>query len=387
MSRRTVLCISATEAEARWLTDCGPRRDFVELAARTGGELFYRSSAPARRGLFGKLTGPHIRHAWRVAAAVDDGDAIYADGEHSGLPLLFFLALRRKTRTHVVMIGHNPGRWWKRLLLRGGTRIGPAGELLVHSVEQARRAGPSLGPRWRMSLLPYHVDAGYWSRRTNPPQGALPVVLAVGAEHRDYDTLVRAADGLRARVVIVAGSHWARTAAGAGSALPANVLQITEKLSFDELRSLYETAAVVVVPLRPASFQAGVTTILEGMSMAKPVVVTATDGQRECVTGPLVRSDGVRDAAATADRGPAALGLDAAGAPADGLYVPAGDSAALRHAIAGLLAGGATARTMGEAGRAAAERHFGIDAYTERLATALGADTAPREASAEAVAS
>lgn len=371
-----LLCVSAAEAETSQLLADGPRRDFVELARATGGQVLYGQKRSGR-GLLGKLIGPHVRQAWRTAGRTRKGDIVFADGEHVGIPLLLFLALRRRRPARVVMLGHLPGRLWKRAMLWLATRAGPSGRMLVHSAEQARSVAPALGSRWETLLTPYQVDTHYWAGEApEAPEEATPLLLAVGSEHRDYATLVRAVDGLPVRVLIAAGSHWARSTAVAGD-VPVNVEYLSRPLPFHELRELYQAASAVVVPLEDVPNQSGVTTILEAMSMTRPVVVTASRGQRECVSGPLVRPSGDLDRHATADRGPRTFGFDGADPAQTGLYVAPGDVAALRAAILMLVNDERLARRLAEAGRAAVVRHFTFEQYIERLASALLTDTAP----------
>ena len=371
----------------------------MELAARTGGRLLYRAHTRTRRGLRGRLLGPHVAQAWRAAAAVEPGDTLFADGEHIGLPLLAALRLRRRRPARLVMLGHLPGRRWKLALFRALTRGGAPGIVVVHSVEQARLLRSALGRGWRVQLLPYQVDTAFW--RTDaaahaPAAGAAagaepPRILAAGSEHRDYETLVRAVDGLPAHVVIAAGSHWARTVAQA-AALPANVEYYDRPLPFAELREQYARATAVVVPLHPVTNQSGVTTMLEAMSMARPLVVTASPGQREVVRGPLVDARGNLDTAATADRGPALFGRDSGpasgepigqpGAEPTGLYVPPGDASALRAALVRVLDDAALRAKLGRAARASAERDFDIDAFTAALAALLAGESLPAAAGA-----
>ena len=49
-------------------------------------------------------------------------------------------------------------------------------------------------------------------------------------------------------------------------------------IPFTELRALYDAARLVVVPLRPVDYAAGVNGLLEAMAMAKPVILTQTSG-------------------------------------------------------------------------------------------------------------
>lgn len=361
-----LLVISVTPEAAEHLRVAGPRRDFLELARATGGELCYRPGT-AIKGLRGKLFGPHVRQAWDAAAAAR-GRAIFADGEHVGIPLLFSLALRRKRVANVVMLGHLVSKPWKLALLTFATRLGSGGTLVLHSVEQQHRAARWLGRRWRTELVPYQVDTDFWQGERHC--GAVPLVLAVGSENRDYQTLVDAVSGLPVSCLIAAGSHWARSIAAVDS-LPPNVEYRAAAAGFEDLRELYLAATVVVVPLKPVPNQSGITTLLEAMSTRAPVIVTATPGQRECVQGALMRADGTLDAAITDGRGPGAFGLPPAAA-STGIYVPPGDAAALRAAILRLTGDAAERTRLGDAAGQDVRANFGIDAYVSRLAALLG---------------
>ncbi len=368
---RALLGISVTARQARALRVAGPRRDFFALRRAVGGRLFVQDERPPR-GRLERWFGAHWRQAQRMAGRTREGDVAFADSEHLGIPLLVWLRLRRRRPDRVVILAHLPGRWWKRLALAVLTRLGPPGTLLLHSVEQQRRVAPWLGGRWRAVLVPYQVDTEFWTAASAIEKHDTPLILAVGSEHRDYETLARAVEGLPARVVIAAGSRWARRRAEVGAGAPENVTYLDETLGFSALREWYRRADIVVVPLVDVPNQSGVTTILEAMSVSRPVVVTASQGQRECVVGPLVTADGV-DAAATADRGPHVLqGLDrAADAETTGFYVPPGDPLALRDALARLLADSVLRDALGDAGRRTARAAFPLARYVEEVAWAL----------------
>jgi glycosyltransferase involved in cell wall biosynthesis len=152
--------------------------------------------------------------------------------------------------------------------------------------------------------------------------------------------------------------------------VPENVEFLQSTISFSGLRDLYAAADLVVVPLFEGPNQAGVTTILEAMSMGLPVIASATEGQREVLAGPLIRPDGSSDAAATLDRGPQVFG---SGAPSDqtGVYVAPGDHAGLRAAIQQSLEDRTGASAMGATARVEACRVFQVEQFAERFATLL----------------
>lgn len=367
------LVVSATKEDTARLLEGGPRRDFLELAERLDAQIVYSARGRTRSGVMGRLLGSHVRQAWGAARDTPRGGDVFADGEHIGIPLVLFLAIRGKRRAvRVVMLGHYVTRWWKRAAFGLASRISPGAMVLVHSTVQRARLRAIVSPSWRVEAIPYQVDTEYWRRTTVSAQPARPLVLAVGSEGRDYECLARAAEGLEADIVIAAGSHWARAVAGADS-LPPNVRYLSAPLRFSELRELYQQAALFVAPLRPVENQSGVTAILEAMSMCLPVVVTANEGQRELVAGPLVDPEGGLSPEATAERGPWVLSGDPAPhpAPANGLYVPVADAAALQRAISLLLEDPVMSSEMGRAGRKYAERHFSLEAFVNGIAAEL----------------
>ena len=364
MSGQVLICLSQTRDEAARFEASGPRRDIQSLAAAVGGEVVYRAGSGGRKGLRAKLFGPHVGHAWEAARRAGGDATVFADGEHVGLPLAVFLALRGKRRVRLIVLGHYVNKPWKRALLRLGGLLQPRGTLVVHSATQRDQVRGAT--RWGVELLPYQVDTAYWQTSTVP--AGRPVVVAVGSENRDYDVLAEAARGLDVEVRIAAGSHWARLQAEASN-LPENVTYIAETLGFDELRALYEEASVVVVPLREASNQSGITTMLEAMSMGRPLVVTANRGQRETVAGPLISAHG-RDSTATADRGPQLFGFPRPAEPT-GMYVAPGDSEGLRAAIELVLADPEQAARMARAGAQSVREHFTLEQFVERFAAII----------------
>ncbi len=73
---------------------------------------------------------------------------------------------------------------------------------------------------------------------------------------------------------------------------PPEGVQVVRHLPHAELRDLYTTASVVVIPTRPNLHASGMTVALEALATARPVVVTDTPGMHQYVsegrTGHLV---------------------------------------------------------------------------------------------------
>jgi glycosyltransferase involved in cell wall biosynthesis len=320
-----------------------PCPEYLRLEERHGLELLdWTRLGPNATGRSPRLSVTHTRAALRL---LDRHDAVVSDGEHVGIPLALGMRLRG-FRTPHLMLGHHLTTRAKRPLFRVLRPQERISRILVHSSRQLELAPAELGiPRDRLALLPYHADTGYWAPQ---PLAEERLVLAVGREHRDYATLAAACGdvpGLRVRVA--AGSLFSPDARGSDpQGWPANF-----DVGFADhaaLRDLYALASVVVVPLVESNFQAGVTTIVEAMAMARPVVVSATAGQRDIV------EDGVT-----------------------GLMVPPGDPTALREAVERLLADPAERRRLGAAARQAAVERFGLDVYVDRLAEHLAEIASP----------
>lgn len=331
-----------------------PRVDYLELQRVTGGELLDLGAALDATGRVGRVlarllgAGPVVAlaaHRRRRELAV-----VWSDGEHVGIP---FAALDRASRIgrhsrrsavtpHHAMVAHVVSTPSKRLALR---LLGRCADLVVvYATAQRRFAIERLG--WTadaLLLTPFAVDTAFFHPHGPPPvtPGGRATICAAGLERRDYATLVAAVRGLDVEVVIAAASPWSRRRDRSdGLTLPSNVC--VRRLDLAELRDLYERSAAVVVPLEETDFQAGITTILEAMSMARPVITTRTTGQTDTIV------DGVT-----------------------GRYVPPGDADALRDAIVDVLADPDAAHRMGSAARCWAVEHADIEDYASRLGDRL----------------
>jgi glycosyltransferase involved in cell wall biosynthesis len=365
VTARPLVCFSLTREEFERLALDGPRRDIPLVAERAGGELLFRTSNSNRNGRRGKLAGPHLRHAWIAARKGRYHPVIFADGEHVGLPLGFFLAVLGASDTRLVMLGHYVDKPWKRALIWSVSRLVRSGTLILHSSVQAERVRGSLAKGWDLKLLPYQVDTDFWTG--GAPVIDRPTLVAAGSENRDYTTLIEAVRDLDVDLQIASGSHWARQQATA-SDLPKNVKFLTQTLSFSELRSLYAKAAAIVVPLYPVNNQSGITTILEAMSMAKPLIVTATPGQREAVLGPVVHKSGHLEM--DISRGPQTLGLQPESSPS-GLYVQPDDAQALRRAITMVIEDRELAAGLSASARATVARLFSVEHFADRFSEVI----------------
>jgi glycosyltransferase involved in cell wall biosynthesis len=333
-----------------------PRADYRELAAALGADHVEYSAARRRAGAAGRvserLVGPQLLLAWACFRDRNRYDVIVTDGEQIGLPfaiLLWFAALGGGRRPRHDMIVHRlsvPKKAWLFRLFGLGRFVDT---MFVYAsaqkafIERALRVKPS-----RVVLTSFMADTVFFApaEHLGESERAVPTICAAGLEYRDYDTLIRAVRGLDVHVVIAAASPWSKRAnTTEGRELPPNVEVCS--LGFADLRQLYADSSFVVMPLHDVDFQAGVTTVLEAMAMGKAVICSHTTGQTDVII------DGET-----------------------GIYVPAGDRAALRKAIVALLDDPVRAKAIGKAARAGVEREADVAAYAPRLAAHVHAERA-----------
>ena len=295
--------------------------------------------------LLERFAGPNLTLAMACFVNRRRHRVVFTDGEQVGLPYRRVVPadpaspVPHHDRAPVV----GPKKVLVHRLLRLQRRVD---RVVVYALGAAALRDRELGyPPEQVVLHPFMVDTAFWRpEHVTAATGPRPMICAVGQELRDYPTLVEAVRGLDADVVIAAASPWSkREDTSAGLDVPPNVT--VRACDQFELRQLYADAALVVVPLQETDFQAGITTILEAMSMARAIVCTRTTGQTDTIV------DGET-----------------------GRYVPLGDAAALRAAIEDLLADPAEAARLGGAGqRYGWCAHTDIEAYAADLASLVEA--------------
>ena len=327
-----------------------PQADYIAMAAGFGADLLDFTQAGVESGWFGRLLArfsPNLLLAWACFRRRQQYEVIFSDGEQVGLPLALMLRwLNFGRRPQHLMIVHilSVG---KKMLLMDWLKPQRAIDLfLPYSTWQKQ----FIESRWqippeRVAFTHFMVDAEFFNPAAIPAAKSVPdlwgrakpVLCSVGLEYRDYPTLLEAIDGLDCDLIIAAASPWSKRGdSTAGQTIPANVT--VRRFSQYELRELYAVSRFVIMPLYNVNFQAGITTILEAMAMAKALICSRTPGQTDViVTGET------------------------------GLYVTPNDSQALRAAIAYLLDNPDEATAMGLAGRRRLEKEMSLTQYVARL--------------------
>jgi len=328
--------------KTRIAQDREPRLDVFELADAMGATVIDfgdvdRSTSPAVK-LVARTAGASAAVALLGFQQRTGFDAIFTTGEDIGLPLAALLKTSRAGCSHT-MIAHTLYPAKKRAFFTLGRVASRIDRILVYSTSEERLAIDELHvPAHHVERLYYHADQKFFRPDTAAIEPGL--VCAAGQLLRDYDCLIEAVRDLPIRVQIAAGSPWIDSKLEPGAALPENVSW--GKLDRFELRSLYARSALAVVPIKENKYQTGIATILEMMAMGKCVVASKTEGQTDTIV------DGVT-----------------------GVYVPPGDSAALRKAIEGLLASPERIRNIGLAARQFIEKEAGLDLFVERIKAAV----------------
>jgi glycosyltransferase involved in cell wall biosynthesis len=296
---------------------------------------------------------------WQLAREVQrlhsEYDAIVTWGERLSLALLTQQQFASVSKPHIAMMGQFEKaniRVPLTLLKRNLHAV-----VTWTSVQRSALIERLRFPSERVYLVRHYVDHLFYSPRLTEED----LICGVGAEMRDYATLLEAirGTGLRChiatdhvrvpgplrllkdrRVPISKVGVWTGTYVTSG------------RLSLTELRDLYAHSRFVVVPLMPSNSDNGVTVILEAMAMGKPVICSRTRGQVDVI------QDGVT-----------------------GLYVPVGDAAGLRTAMLSLWNEPLRAKQMGQNARAYVERHHTLEQFALATRSAAEASLDGRPAS------
>lgn len=320
-----------------------PRADYFELAGALDADLLDHAGAAEQTGRLGPLLrrigGDTITLATACFRRRHDYEVVFTDSERVGMVYAVLCRISRRNPRHV-MIGHRLSPRKKVLAHRLLGIRRRVDHVVVYASRQRDVAVDLLGYRpEQVSVVPFMVDTMFWHPRDlmTRPRGR-PMICSAGQELRDYPTFVEAVRGLDVDVVIAAASPWSKRAdTSAELDIPPNV-RVTQLTPFD-LRQLYAEASVVVVPIQETDFQAGITTILEAMSMWRPVICTRTEGQTDTIV------DGET-----------------------GVYVKPADPTALRAAIERLMTESSDAARLAAGAHDWVCQHADIEVYARRLA-------------------
>jgi glycosyltransferase involved in cell wall biosynthesis len=324
-----------------------PRHAMLVLADRYHGILHVPHPERDRPNTFDRIRSRLLgsRESWAMARQLADrlgpGDIVYCQSEDVGLPLVALLGKKSK-RPKLFVFAHNLASRRGSLAARLfglGRRVDAIGVCCSSQAEFFRRDLKL--DKSPLHLLLEHVDNRFFTPGPESQDKVRPVLAGVGLARRDYRTLAQACRDLDVDIWISGFSRYARLLAESfPDPLPSNMTR--RYYSWPELVQLYRDADVVVAPLFPCLYAAGVTTLMEALCCRRPAVVT--------------RSPGLSDY------------LD----PSDGLsLVEPFDSAGMRQAIVRLLEHPEQAREQADRGFQLASHRYDFDRAVDRLGELL----------------
>jgi glycosyltransferase involved in cell wall biosynthesis len=350
MSRRVILTVSgfvAADIREQIASGHRPRADYLELARSFDADLLDYAAARTIAGRTGRVLenigGLNLVLAYACWKIRKSYKAIVTDGEQIGLPLAALLKFTPGARPRHMMIVHVISEPKKMVFLDWLGVQSAIDRFITYSRWQQR----FIEERWKLNRsrvlwTPFMVDQEFFApEQVAANSSTRRQICAVGLERRDYETLLLAVEDLDLHVVIAAASPWAKSKEGVATRnIPGNVT--VRKFTQYDLRQLYADSCFLIMPLKDVNFQAGVTAILEGMSMGKAVICSRVPGQTDVV---------IEDE--------------------NGRYVPPGDPTALRTEICRLLSDPEESTRLGTNGRNLIEREMNLDLYAQRLTSYL----------------
>jgi glycosyltransferase involved in cell wall biosynthesis len=274
--------------DARVAVDARARDQFVELAnllrSARGGEvdfLDYEAVRADPNGLVQFLrrhVGMPAAQAVSAFRRLNQYDSVFSAGETAGVPLALVMAWRRRRPHHVCLL-YDPVKEKFRLIFRWLRPARCIDKLIVYSDALRKNALAEFHAGSQQVLrLKCHVDTRFY-RPMNVARGGSILVGSAGSDKRDYAMLIRAAAELRElsfKIVPTGLLPLLNKKPVPDMPVPDNV----QFLKFEKggLRDFYAPCDIVGIPVRENDTTNGLTTLLEAMAMAKPVIVTRTRG-------------------------------------------------------------------------------------------------------------
>jgi glycosyltransferase involved in cell wall biosynthesis len=273
------------DEKAGFTSQEGPRPEFAEIAKFLNADIHSYVSGAAERGAWfewmfrsKKLWGS----ALNIALYRNRYDRLYATGEDIGFRAALLLKLFGWQGKMVCLV-HNMSRSRKWLLRLIGHRL--FNSLVVVARSQIPPILEVGFPESKVTHVFNWVDDDFFSPLHEANGGAGRVTfVACGAENRDYETL-RLATAQAPGPTYVFGHGFFGAAEQVAYQEDGTDFVPMPRVSFQELRQYYGSATAIIVPLNAVQYAAGVTGLVEAMSMGRPVIVTQSPGIKEYCSG------------------------------------------------------------------------------------------------------
>lgn len=323
-----------------------PSMEILQLASKLKADII-DSTSPLHRNLL-------VRWAVRANKSLGialvawlrrkEFDVYYLAGEREGLLLGALLRWTRR-RPRMVVVNHylsNPKKARLFKLLRLDYTIDAF--ICLNRFQAKFIESNHIASAEKAFLVKYGgvVDGSFFQSAGGNPN-VHRYVLSVGRESRDYVTLFSALKMLGCHAKIVSSgvrdpNEYAKRPPGTGAC----GIEVLDYVPYVELRNLYDQCEFVVISVRNVEYPAGITSIMEAMSMGKAVIATASVGIEEYI------EDGVT-----------------------GFWTASGDAAQLRDRMALLWNNPELARRMGENAREWVKTQVNMGRYVNELATII----------------
>ena len=323
-----------------------PRHVFGMLREKLGATVHLPGSHPV--STFDKLRARLFGQAevWAMARVLKQqlsgDDVVFCNGEDVAIPIAA-LCGAGPNRPKVALFAHNLDRPRAKLALKM-YRIGERVDLFVTNIAiQVAFLRRFLSfPESKVRLIQDQTDMKFFTPGPANPAKARPIIACVGLEQRDYRTLAEATHDLDVDVRI---SGFSSDAAVQSRAMPVTLpTNMSQKFyEWPDLVQLYRDADVIAVSLFECKYSAGITTVMEGLSCRRPLVVTRTEGISQYLDDDSM------------------------------LITPPGDAPAVRQAILKLLDDPSQAEAMADRGHQLARTRHDSDRFADEIANLLAA--------------
>ncbi|GAA6617086.1 glycosyltransferase family 4 protein [Scytonema sp. NUACC26] len=259
-----------------------PSHSIWELSQLLGAKVYQAGEEkvlPIDR-MYAKIIGrpEHWALARKLSLELQEGDVIYCNGEHIGIPLAT-VCNHEGRRLKFVVYFHNINRPRGHLALKL-FKIADKIDLFVSTApSQINFLHHYLGlPKHQVyQLCSQPVDLSFFTPGLPSNSKERPIIGSGGLEKRDYRTLANASKDLDVDIKICAFSHNAKTLKRSfPKVIPSNMS--FRFYEWNELLQLYRDSDIVVISLLKNTQEAGLTTLFEAMACRRPVVITRAPG-------------------------------------------------------------------------------------------------------------
>ncbi|MBF2063325.1 MAG: glycosyltransferase family 4 protein [Calothrix sp. C42_A2020_038] len=220
---------------------------------------------------------------WALARAVlrqaTENDVIFCTGEDVGIPVASLLGKKHR-RPKIAVFIHNINRLRGRLALKLFQVQDKIDLFMTYTAASASFLCEYLNlPESKVKLfVEQPTDISFFTPGEASANKTRSLIASAGLEQRDYRTLALAIqDLLDVDVrICVASPNAKATKRAFPQVLPSNML--CRYYEWQELVQLYRDANIVVVPLFPNNYQAGLSTMFEALACRRPVIITKSPG-------------------------------------------------------------------------------------------------------------